>query len=280
MIQWHNILREALYTGDPRMDRTGVGTHAVFGRILRFNPSDGFPAVTTKKLFFKSVAAELACFCKGHMTLEEFHQEGCNIWDANAAEFGGELGRIYGTQWRDWRSQMWERREDGIETVPDGFIVVDQLEVLVRGLQANPHGRRHLVSAWNPGELDVMCLPPCHVMFQCYVSSGGELSLSVMMRSVDLFIGLPFDIASFALLQRLIARETDLTVGDLVFFLGDAHVYRNHFEQVREVLKRAPRREKPCLILEPEARLFNFNSSQATLENYNPWPVITAPMNA
>jgi len=280
MKAWHWILRNVLENGVERPDRTGVGTLALFGEQLKFDNRAGvFPAVTTKRLAFKQVAAELACFIRGYDNLTQFHALGCSIWDGNGtsscwipkARFEGDLGRIYGTMWRDWHS--WTTIADGRYS----FKSTDQLQELVHGLIEDPYSRRHLVTAYNPGELDAMCLPPCHVMFQCFVADG-RLDLRVDMRSVDLFLGLPFDIASYALLQRLLARETGLRSGWLTFQLGDAHIYKNHIEQVKEVLSRQPY-GPPNIGLAASASLFNFLPAEAFLEDYRAHDAVPAPLN-
>jgi thymidylate synthase len=230
MRQWQDLMRRIRDTGVARPDRTGFGTRALFGELLRLDNSLRFPAVTTKQLFMKQCMAELAAFLKGATTLGEFHKEGCTIWDANAAapvwqaKVGDPnyVGRIYGAQWRDWHSAMPTRY--GTATYH-----VDQLTNLINGLQTDPYSRRHLVTAYNPGELQDMCLPPCHVMFQCFVNAN-TLSMMVYMRSVDVFLGLPFDIASYAVLQRLIAQTVGMKTNSLTFALGDTHLYNNHTE--------------------------------------------------
>lgn len=269
MKQWQEILNEVLTVGERREDRTGVGTLAVFARQLTFDNRHEFPAVTTKRLIWNQMAAELACFLQGFETLEQFHSYGCTIWDANAAQNGGKLGPIYGVQWRKWIN---------LNRVTNGSDI-DQIRMLLEGLRKNPHGRRHLVTAWNPAELPQMCLPPCHVMWQVFMGEGG-LSMAVTMRSCDLFLGLPFDIASFALLQRLLAKELGVSSDKLHFFLGDAHIYANHFEQVKTVLSRKPTILRPKLDLALDARLLTFKPSQAKLIDYEPWPAIPAPLNA
>ncbi len=274
MRQWLGILKEAVTIGEPRHDRTGVGTLALFGRSLGFDCRSAFPAVTTKRLHFSSVAAELACFIRGYDSLSEFHEMGCNIWDKNAAQFQGQLGRIYGTQWRDWRAQAHDPEGGPLPRI----VAVDQLQNLLDGLRKDPFGRRHLVTAWNPGELDAVCLPPCHVLFQCFLSPELGLSMTVYMRSADLFLGLPFDVASYALLLALLAKELGVSRDRLIFFLGDAHVYLNHLDQVKMVLSRKPS-EPPLLWLDPGASLLTFRPSQARLERYTPQPAVPAPMN-
>lgn len=281
MEQWKRILNKVLRQGEKREDRTGVGTLALFGEALTFDNRDIFPAVTTKKLAFNQMAAELACFIQGHQTLDQFHSMGCTIWDGNGgsdywaprARHEGDLGRIYGVQWRDWQSVG----RDGISTV-----TVDQLKQLVDGMRKEPHSRRHVVTALNPGELDQMCLPPCHVLFQAYVSGpvdgNKRVDLCVYMRSVDLFLGLPFDIASYALLQRLIAKELGMDSGFLTFFLGDAHIYSNHVDQVNVVLSREEL-DPPWLWLSPQASLFGFHPSQAELRDYKHHGAVPAALN-
>jgi thymidylate synthase len=277
MRQWHQILRKVLQQGEPRNDRTGTGTLAVFGEMLEFDNSETFPAVTTKRLAFKQVAAELACFIQGYDNLEDFHKMGCTIWDANALAAGwvnktdlfpGDLGRIYGVQWCCWSAL--DECGEPTET--------DQLKNLVSGLMENPTSRRHVVTAYNPGELDQVCLPPCHTMFQCYVSNDGRLDLSVTMRSADLFLGLPFDVASYAILQRLLALKTGYKSGRLVFFLGDAHIYKNHLEQVEEVLSRIPF-EAPGIRFAAGTDLFAFHPDMAGLVNYQHRGAVAAPMS-
>lgn len=279
MRAWKDIMNKVLRHGFRRPDRTGVGTLALFGEQLIFDNRDEFPAVTTKKLAFGQMAAELACFLRGYDNLAQFHHMGCTIWDGNGsadywlpkARGEGDLGRIYGVQWRNWRSVLCHER--GIELVQ-----VDQLKELVDGIRRDPYGRRHVVTALNPGELGQMCLPPCHVLFQAFVTPSNELWMRVDMRSVDLFLGLPFDIASYALLQRLLARELGLDSGFLCFQLGDAHIYLNHVEQVELVLGREEM-EPPRLWLSPEASLFDFHPAQAQLQNYQHCGAVAAPLN-
>lgn len=290
---WRKLMDRVVRLGHVRPDRTGVGTFALFGEQVVFDNRDDkwmrpgeerFPAVTVKKLAFGQVKAELAAFLSGADSLSQFHGFGCRIWDANGTaeywkprqRFEGDLGRIYGVQWRRWRSANFDVSVTGKLT--------DQLRELVDGIRKDPFGRRHLVTAWNPGELDRMCLPPCHVLFQAFLYPAPSmhdrlrLDLRVDMRSVDLFLGLPFDIASYALLQRLLCKEVDADCGWLVFQLGDAHVYRNHEEQVKEVLGREPMKEGR-LILDEDASLFSFRPEQARLADYISHPPVPAPMN-
>lgn len=282
MLEWHRIMKKVLMHGTSRNERTGVGTFALFGEQLTFDNRDTFPAVTTKHLAFGQVCAELACFLHGSQSLEAFHKMGCHIWDGNGESdywkphqrFEGDLGRIYGVQWRDWCSV------DGIHFEGKH---TDQLRNLVKGMRNEPHGRRHLVTAYNPGELDQMCLPPCHVLFQAYIvrdqlSNLERVDLRVDMRSVDLFLGLPFDVASYAVLQRLLAKELGLESGYLIFQLGDAHIYKNHIEQVHLALSREVR-EAPRMLLATRASLFDFLPEDATLVDYAPHRKIPAPLN-
>lgn len=282
MIEWQTLMRKVLRHGQCRRDRTGIGTLALFGETVTFDNRVEFPAVTTKKLGFEQMAAELACFLKGAQSLEEFHKLGCTIWDGNGnaeywlprAEFEGDLGRIYGVQWRDWRS---------IDPTGEESIAgkrTDQLVNLISGLIKEPHGRRHVVTALNPGELDQMCLPPCHLFFQCFMGNNGQLDMTVYMRSVDVFLGLPFDVASYALLQRLIVQTLggEAKPGFLTFFLGDTHLYLNHLEQVETVLAREAC-PAPILQLDPAATVFDFHPKQAELSHYIHCGVVSAPLN-
>ena len=246
MRQYLAILRRAMDEGVDRDDRTGTGTRAIFGEVMRFRMSDGFPAVTTKRLAFRSVIAELLWFIAGSSDVNELHALGVKIWDGNAyaeywrpkARFDGDAGRNYGQQWRDW-------------IAPDGRHV-DQLADVVAAIATHPESRRHVVTAWNPGELDQTSLPACHAMFQFFVADG-RLSLLMFQRSCDLFLGVPFNMAEYALLLHLVARFTDLVPDTFTHVLGDAHVYRDHFDQVREQLTREPY-PSPRLALDPELR--------------------------
>lgn len=290
MRQWHELLTAAS-RAPQRPDRTGVGTRSVFGRSLSWDISRTFPAVTTKYLAFGQVKAELAAFLRGAETLQEFHDLGCRIWDANGESgywlgrrrFEGDLGRIYGAQWRRWRgvdARLLDSNNPGASVVER-----DQLVDLLDGLRRDPFGRRHLVTAWNPAELSDMCLPPCHYAFQCYASQSvfGDneplgLSLMFHMRSLDVFLGMPFDVASYALLAHLIAKELGWQPRELVMTVGDAHVYCNHERQVQTVLAREPF-ELPRLVLHPEARLFGFDPNHAWLTGYQSSGIVAAPMN-
>lgn len=277
MKQYLDLVERVLYYGRSAKDRTGVGTIRLFGEVLRFDLQSGFPAVTCKELKFKSVAAELAGFLKGHQYAFQMEEEGTKIWNANAEAFyqSGKspssdpayLGPIYGAQWRNWQPNLND------EDPP-----IDQLRLVVDEIKSNPTSRRLLVTAWNPGELHLMCLPPCHTQFQFFVDTYcGELSCKFDMRSVDVFLGMPFDIASYALLTHIVANETGLRVGELIGTFGDTHIYKNHLEQVRLMLMREPL-PLPQLSLDESATIDNFNASMATLQDYEHHPAIPAPM--
>jgi len=246
MRQYLAILQKALEQGVDRDDRTGTGTRAIFGEVMRFRMSDGFPAVTTKRLAFRSVLGELLWFLAGSSDVNELHALGIRIWDGNAyapywlpkARFKGDAGRNYGQQWRDW-------------IAPDGHHV-DQLRDVIRNIGENPSSRRHVVSAWNPAELDDTSLPPCHALFQFFVADG-RLSLMMYQRSCDLFLGVPFNMAEYAVLLHLVARFTNLVPDEFVHVLADAHIYRDHMDAVREQLRREPY-PSPRLALDPSVR--------------------------
>jgi thymidylate synthase len=244
--QYLDILRKALETGVDRDDRTGTGTRAIFGEVMRFRMSEGFPAVTTKRLAFRSVLGELLWFLAGSSDVKELHALGVRIWDGNAyapywtpkARFDGDAGRNYGQQWRDW-------------IAPNGDHV-DQLAKVIAQLKSNPSSRRHLVTAWNPGELDDTSLPACHAFFQFFVAEG-RLSLMMYQRSCDLFLGVPFNMAQYAVLLHLVAQFTGLVPHELIHVLADAHVYSDHIEPVRQQLAREPY-PSPRLALDPSLR--------------------------
>ena len=257
-----DLLREVRDQGAERGDRTGIGTRSLFGRQLRFDLAHGFPAVTTKLLHFRSVIHELLWFLRGDTNVAWLHEHGVSIWDEWADE-DGELGPIYGYQWRAWPT-------------PDGGHI-DQVSRVVEGIRSNPESRRHLVCAWNVAELDHMALPPCHVLFQFYVAKG-RLSCQLYMRSADLFLGVPFNIASYALLTMMIAQICGLAPGEFVLTLGDAHLYLNHLEQVETQLSREPH-PLPTMRLDPGVEtLFDFRYDHFTLENYRHHPGIRAPI--
>ena len=297
MKQYLDLLQDILDNGEAKDDRTGVGTISVFGRSLRFDLRKGFPAVTTKKLAWKACSGELLWFIEGsndERRLAEITHgtaEGkVTIWTPNAqahywkprAKFDGDLGRVYGVQWRHWNKDTVEKdmgpaHKGGTRLAVDRT-EVDQLANLIAGLKTDPNGRRHILSAWNVSELDQMALPPCHVMSQFYVNKNRELSCHMYQRSVDVFLGLPFNIASYALLTHLIAQVCDMKVGELVISTGDTHIYQDHVEQVREQLTRTPA-ELPTLWL--DANIHNideFTMDSMRLENYNPMDSIKAKM--
>ncbi len=262
MQQYHDLMRHVLEHGHVKTDRTGTGTRSVFGWQMRFNLADGFPVMTTKKLHLRSIIHELLWFLQGDTNIRYLKDNGVSIWD-EWADANGDLGPVYGKQWRRWQT-------------PDGR-VIDQVGQLVENLKKNPDSRRHVVSAWNPGDVDSMALPPCHCLFQFYVADG-KLSCQLYQRSADIFLGVPFNIASYALLTHMVAQVCGYGVGDFVHTLGDAHLYSNHLEQARLQLTR-DFRPLPRLVLNPEVRdLFAFRFEDIALEGYDPHPSIAAPI--
>jgi len=262
MQQYQRLLRLVLEKGKFKGDRTGTGTQSVFGAQERFDLRESFPLVTTKKLHLRSIIHELLWFLRGETNVAYLHEHKVSIWD-EWADASGDLGRIYGAQWRDWRR-------------PDGRRV-DQIADLIEGIRTNPDSRRHVVSAWNPGELDRMALAPCHALFQFHVQDG-ELSCQLYQRSADLFLGVPFNIASYALLTLMVAQVCGLKPGDFVHTFGDLHLYANHLAQAREQLSREPR-PLPLMRLNPEVReLENFRFEDFELVGYDPHPAIKAPI--
>jgi thymidylate synthase len=257
-----DLLRHVLEKGVDRGDRTGTGTRSVFGRQLRFDLAAGFPLVTTKKVHVRSVVHELLWFLSGDTNVRTLQASGVTIWD-EWADAEGELGPVYGRQWRSWPT-------------PDGGHV-DQIAEVVESIRREPDSRRLLVSAWNPADLPRMALPPCHVLFQFYVAEG-RLSCQLYQRSADLFLGVPFNIASYALLTLMVAQVTDLEPGELVHTFGDAHLYANHFDQARRQIGREPR-PLPRMRLDPSVRsIFDFRYEHFNLEGYDPHPHIAAPV--
>ncbi|WP_319519968.1 thymidylate synthase [uncultured Martelella sp.] len=262
MRQYLDLLGHVLENGTDRSDRTGTGTRSVFGYQMRYDLSDGFPVLTTKKLHLRSIIHELLWFLKGDTNIAYLKENGVSIWDEWADE-NGDLGPVYGAQWRSWPA-------------PDGGHI-DQIEKLVESIRNNPDSRRHIVTAWNPAEVDNMALPPCHCLFQFYVADG-KLSCQLYQRSADIFLGVPFNIASYALLTLMVAQVTGLEPGDFVHTLGDAHLYANHFEQAREQLSRIPG-QLPVMRLNPAVTgLFAFTFEDFTLEGYEAAPSIKAPI--
>lgn len=262
MKQYHDLLQHVMDSGVDRSDRTGTGTRSVFGYQMRFDLSEGFPLVTTKKVHMKSVIHELLWFLRGDSNIAYLKEHGVTIWDEWADE-NGELGPVYGVQWRSWPTA------DGRH--------IDQIRVLLEGLKKNPDSRRHIVSAWNVAEVANMALPPCHALFQFYVANG-KLSCQLYQRSADLFLGVPFNIASYALLTLMVAQVCGLEPGDFVHTFGDVHIYHNHFEQVALQLSREPK-PLPQVRLRPEVQdLFAFTFDDIEVTGYQPHPAIKAPI--
>lgn len=256
------LLQDILDNGVEKGDRTGTGTISTFGRQMRINLREGFPLLTTKKLHIKSIVHELLWFVSGTTNVQYLRENGVTIWDEWADE-NGDLGRVYGAQWRTWLA-------------PNGE-VIDQIEKLIHQIKTNPDSRRHLVSAWNPAEVDNMALPPCHYAFQFYVANG-RLSCMFQMRSVDTFLGLPFNLASYALLTHMIAQQCDLEVGDLIWTGGDVHIYQNHLEQVNKQLSREPQDLPTLHIKRKPDSIFDYKFEDFEFLNYNPQPGIKAPI--
>ncbi len=257
-----DLLRLVLDHGDFKSDRTGTGTYSVFGAQARFDLTQGFPLLTTKKLHLKSIIHELLWFLRGETNVRSLQEKGVTIWNEWADE-AGELGSVYGAQWRDWRT-------------PDGRSV-DQIADVIAQIKKNPDSRRLIVSAWNPGEIEGMALPPCHALFQFYVSNG-RLSCQLYQRSADLFLGVPFNIASYALLTLMVAQVCDLQPAEFIHTFGDLHLYANHLDQAREQLAREPRR-LPTMRLNPAVRdIGAFQYEDFTLSEYDPHPAIKAPI--
>ena len=262
MKTYHDLLRLVLEQGCFRKDRTGVGTYSVFGAQARFDLADSFPLLTTKRVHFKSVVYELLWFLRGDTNIVYLQENGVSIWDEWADE-QGNLGRVYGAQWRDW---------EGAEGVK-----VDQIDEVIQQIKREPQSRRHIVSAWNPAELGEMALPPCHVLFQFYVN-GQELSCQLYQRSADLFLGVPFNIASYALLTKMVAQVCGLHAKTFVHTFGDLHLYANHLDQAREQLERECL-PLPQLHLNPRmSSIHNFAYEDIRLEGYRPHPKISAPI--
>ncbi|GGF57886.1 thymidylate synthase [Azorhizobium oxalatiphilum] len=262
MRAYHDLLLRILDEGVRKDDRTGTGTLSVFGHQMRFDLSEGFPLLTTKKLHTRSIVHELLWFLAGDTNIRYLKENGVSIWD-DWADADGELGPVYGHQWRSWPT-------------PEGG-VIDQIAQVVSDIRRNPDSRRLIVTAWNPADVPKMALPPCHLLFQFYVAEG-KLSCQLYQRSADVFLGVPFNIASYALLTQMVAQVTGLQVGDFVHTLGDTHLYLNHLDQAREQLARAPR-ALPRLALNPDVKdIFAFRFEDITVEGYEPHPHIKAPV--
>lgn len=260
MKQFHDLLNHVLKVGHHKEDRTGTGTVSVFGYQMRFNLQDGFPLLTTKKLHTRSIFHELLWFLKGETNIQYLKENKVTIWDEWADE-NGELGPVYGKQWRSWEAA-------------DGK-TIDQITNVIEEIKKNPNSRRLLVVAFNPGEIEKMALPPCHAFFQFYVADG-KLSCQLYQRSADIFLGVPFNIASYALLTHMVAQVCNLKVGEFIHTLGDAHIYSNHFEQVKLLLSRSPK-SLPQITLNPEIKnIFDFKYEDIHITNYDPYPGIKA----
>ena len=263
MKQYLDLLQRVLDEGVRKSDRTGTGTISVFGHQMRFNLQDGFPCLTTKKLHLKSIIHELLWFLAGDTNIKYLNDNGVRIWDEWADE-NGDLGHVYGYQWRSWKT-------------PDGQ-TIDQISNLVKSLKENPDSRRHIVSAWNVADIDNMALPPCHALFQFYVADG-KLSCQLYQRSADLFLGVPFNIASYALLTMMLAQVCGYQYGECIHTFGDAHIYLNHLEQVHTQLERTPR-PLPKMKINPDVKdIFSFKYEDFELVDYNPYPHIKAEVS-
>jgi thymidylate synthase len=262
MRQYHDLLRLVLTNGQPRSDRTGVGTISIFGAQARFDLRENFPLLTTKKLHLKSIVHELLWFLRGETNVRSLNEKGVTIWN-EWADDNGDLGRVYGAQWIDWRGA------DGTR--------INQIDNVIAQIKTSPDSRRLIVSAWNPAEIETMALPPCHLLFQFYVRDG-ELSCQLYQRSADLFLGVPFNIASYALLTRMVAQACNLRPGEFIHTFGDLHLYQNHLEQAREQLSRECR-ALPRMRLNPAIKnIHDFRFEDFALENYDPHPAIKAPI--
>jgi thymidylate synthase len=260
--QYLDLMQHVLENGTPKSDRTGTGTRSVFGHQMRFDLAEGFPIITTKKLHTRSIFHELLWFISGETNTKYLKENGVSIWDEWEDE-SGDLGPVYGKQWRSWET-------------PDGR-VVDQLLNVIEQIRANPDSRRLIVNAWNVGELDHMALPPCHLLFQFYIADG-RLSCQLYQRSADIFLGVPFNIASYALLLIMVAQVTGLEPGEFVHTLGDAHLYDNHLEQARTQLERQPRLPAKLILNPTVTSLFDFTYDDISIVDYDPHPHISAPV--
>lgn len=262
MKQYLDLLRHVRDNGTMKSDRTGTGTRSVFGYQMRFDLTEGFPLLTTKKLHLRSIIYELLWFLRGDTNIKYLNDNKVSIWN-EWADANGDLGHVYGYQWRSWPT-------------PNGG-AIDQIEQLIKGIKTNPDSRRHIVSAWNVTDIESMALPPCHTMFQFYVADG-RLSCQLYQRSADLFLGVPFNIASYALLTMMVAQVCGLEVGEFIHTLGDVHIYSNHTDQVNEQLERTPR-TLPKMKINPDVNsIFEFQYEDFSLEGYDPYPTIKAPI--
>jgi thymidylate synthase len=267
MKQYLDLLRDVMINGEDRYDRTGTGTRSVFGRQLRFKMSDGFPLMTTKKMFTKGLLGELLWFISGSTNVKDLQKQNIHIWDS-WQDADGELGPVYGYQWRNWTgvdSQMHTN-------------TIDQLQNAIDAIKNNPESRRIIVNSWNVSMLAEMALPPCHMMYQFYVHENGELDLQLYVRSNDLFLGAPFNIAQYAALLHMIAKITGKTPGTLVYTIGDAHIYKNHFDQVKEQLSRMPYALPTLTIKGEQKSIDDFKLSDFEINDYKCWPAIKAPV--
>ncbi len=262
MQQYLDLINHVINDGNNKSDRTGTGTRSVFGYQMRFDLKNSFPLLTTKKIHFKSIIYELLWFLNGDTNIKYLNENGISIWNEWADE-NGDLGPVYGYQWRSWPSKTGGK--------------IDQISYLIEQLKMNPDSRRHIVSAWNPSDVDEMALPPCHCLFQFYVSQGA-LSCQLYQRSADIFLGVPFNIASYSLLTIMIAKILNLKPGEFIHTFGDAHLYNNHFDQAREQIQRTPKTSPKIKILSSPDSIFDFQYNDFVLEDYNPHPHISAPI--
>lgn len=271
MKQFKDLVQYIIDNGEVKQDRTGVGTVSIFGYQDRYNLQDGFPLVTLKRTYWKGVVHELLWFLQGNTNIKYLVDNNVHIWDEWADE-DGNLGPVYGKQWRDWVSN---KKDDNGE-----YIIIDQIKELIEGIKTNPHSRRHIVSAWNVGEISNMALPPCHSFFQFYVSTTNKLSIHLYMRSNDVFLGRSFNLASYALLNHMIAHLCGLEVGEFIFTSGDTHLYLNHMDQVKEMMSREPKALPKLKLVNVEnvKSIDDFRFEHFELEGYDPHPNIKAPV--
>ena len=266
MKNYQDLLTHILNNGIEKSDRTGVGTKSIFGYQMRFNLNDGFPLITTKKVYWRGVVEELLWFLRGETNIKSLVEKNVHIWDA-WADKNGDLGPIYGKQWRKWATRYTKYSE------PEVYYDIDQIANVIHQIKTSPDSRRLIVSSWNVDDIDKMALPPCHMFFQFYVADG-KLSCQLYQRSADVFLGVPFNIASYALLTHMIAQVCNLQVGEFIHTLGDAHIYRSHFEQVNEQLGRTPRK-LPILVLDASIKnIDEFTGNHISIAGYDPHPTI------